>query len=279
MSEINKKTNNIYKFLLNSYYFNHLLNQTNIKVEYLINMFKLSNTDYYKDDEKIKMKLYELYKISPIYNLKHGTNPNLNFFLKSLYINEITQKYISVFKNNNYIINCPFEIIEKVYKNINNEFVEYLNQNYLNNISDIQNIHYFILSFNNNLKSNNKFNQLKKLISKLKINNKIFVLTSIYYETNDYLKVEYNNIYDKTDKEYEIRQTKFYLNDVLLSSDEILNNYEEHNGDIEYIKENNYFHRFKYCIYEEYNDKFIPIFEYKDIDLKYSWIGKDLKLD
>ena len=57
--------NSFYKFLLNSYYFNNLLNQTKIKTEFLIIMFKSINPDFYKDSNKIKEILYDLYKITP----------------------------------------------------------------------------------------------------------------------------------------------------------------------------------------------------------------------
>lgn len=264
--------NNFYKFLLNSYYFNDLLNQTKIKIDFLINMYKSINPEFYKDDNKTKEILFDLYKITPFYDIKHSDNPNILKFFKSLYSNGITKNYITVFNNlenkekdNIFILVCPFEFIDKVYKNQKNEFIEFLYHYCLNPVK----FHYFILKFDNYPKSQNKFNNLKKLISKLKIKDKYYVLSSVLYESGDCLKIEYHNIYDKTDEEYEIRQSKFYLNNCLLSSNEILDNYESHIGDIEYIKEDNYFHRFKYCIYEEYNDNFIPTDEFKEVDEKY----------
>lgn len=174
------------------------------------------------------------------------------------------------------IINYPFHYIDIKIKCVDKKYLIYSLSEYFDSIynKEKKNFDYFILKFDNTRESQFKQNPLKILKSKIKYNGKVFLLTSVLYKSGDNLKIKYRNIWDLTDEEYEIRQEYFILNGKILSSKDVLDTYEKHNGDDEYIRENDYNNRIAYCLYEKYDEKtdqdFIKKEEIPEVDKKYS---------
>lgn len=179
------------------------------------------------------------------------------------------------FTKNFNIIYYPFHYTDIKIKCVDQEINIYTLSSYFDSIykNEKKDFNYFILKFDNSIESPFKKNPLKILKSKIKYNDSIYLLTSILYSTGDNLKIQYKNIWDLTDGEYEIRQEYFFLNGKPLLSKNILDTYEKHNGDDEYIRENDYDNRIVYCLYEKYNEKtdndFVEKLEYPDVDKKY----------
>lgn len=186
---------------------------------------------------------------------------------------------ISGFMKNLLIIDYPFHYTDIKIKYMDKEIFLYSLDEHITSLFKNKKklIDYFILKFDNKRESKFKENPLKILKSKIKYNGSIFMLTSVLYSNGDILKIQYKNIYDLTDDENEIRQEYFYLNNKIIKSKDILDNYEKHNGDDEYIRENDYNNRIIFCLYEKYdqNDKrynFIEHNDYPEIDIKYKRI-------
>lgn len=229
-----------YNFLLNSYYFNKS------KLDNLIIDYINKNVD----------------KKQPLNNLK-------NIIIGIMNNNEY-KNILNVFK-------YPFDFTDIYTIKLNKKIKTFSLEDFINTQSNF-NLDYFILHFNNTRQSINKENPLKILKSKSKINNKIYILSSVLYENNDFLKIQYKNIWDLTDNEYEIKQEYFILNNKRLQTEYIVGKFETHDGDDEYLKEDNYNHRIKYCLYEKYDQKtdygFIKTKKYPEIDKKYEYIHK-----
>lgn len=229
-----------YNFLISSNYFN------NKRLNLIIFNYINENIDKTLDNKKIKEKVEEIINNDEYVN-------SLNIFIYPYFF--IDLKTIKSGK------------IYKTYK-----LEDFIN----NNKKDNKSLDYFILKFNNKKLSDYKENKLKILKSKVKINNTIYILSSALYENGDILKIQYKNIYDLTDEEYEIRQEYFILNNIKLSAKEIKDKYETHNGDDEYLKEDGYSHKILYCLYEKYEQNtefdFIETFDYSEVDEKYEYI-------
>lgn len=231
-----------YNFLLSSNYFN------NERINEIIFKYINENIDKTLDNEKLKEKAEEMIN-------------------KDEYINSL-----NIFNYPYYYIDIKTIKSSETYKTYNIE--EFIN----NNKKDIKGLDYFILKFNNKKLSEYKENKLKILKSKVKINNSVYILSSALYENGDILKIQYKNIYDLTDEEYEIRQEYFILNNHKIPTVEIIDKYETHNGDDEYLKEDSYSHKILYCLYEKYEQNtdfdFIETFDYSEVDEKYEYIQK-----
>ena len=205
-------------------------------------------------------------------------------FNSSFYNFLLNSYYFSKNKLDNMIINYINKNIDKKQQidKLKDIIIDIINNNVyksvLNVFDYIYDLDYFILQFNNNKKSLHKENPLKILKSKIKINGNIYILSSVLYENNDLLKMQYKNIWDLKDNEYEIRQEYFILNNKRLQTNCIIDKFETHNGDDEYLKEDNYKHRIKFCLYEKYNQEtdsnFIKTKRYSEIDKKYEYIHK-----
>lgn len=234
--------NYFYSFLLNSYYFNKK------RLDNLIINYVSKNID----------------KTQPIDNLKDDIFDLIN--------NNKYKEVLNIFNYPFYYTDINTIKLDKKIKTFSLE--QFINQQIIKD----NNLDYFILLFDNTKKSKTKENPLKILKSKSKINDNIYILSSVLYENNDLLKIQYKNIWDLTDNEYEIRQEYFILNNKPLLPKCVIDNYEKHNGDDEYIKEDSYNHRIKYCLYEKYKQNidtsFIPTLEYPNVDKKYNYIHK-----
>ena len=229
-----------YNFLLNSYYF------SKNKLDNLIIDFINKNVDKKQQIDKLKNVIIDI------------MNNN---------------DYKSVLNEFNY----PYDFTDINTIKLDKKIKTFSLEDFINNQTSIE-LNYFILHFNNTKQSLHKENPLKILKSKIKINGKIYILSSVLYVNNDLLKIQYKNIWDLTDNEYEIRQEYFILNNKRLQTKHVIDKFETHNGDDEYLKEDNYKHRIKYCLYEKYNQKtdndFIKTKEYPEIDKKYEYIHK-----
>lgn len=201
---------------------------------------------------------------------------------KKQQIDKLKDIIIDIINNNVYksvlnVFNYPYDFTDINTIKLDKKIKTFSLEDFINNQTSIE-LDYFILQFNNNKRSLHKENPLKILKSKIKINGKIYILSSVLYENNDLLKIQYKNIWDLTDNEYEIRQEYFILNNKRLQTKYIIDKFETHNGDDEYLKEDNYKHRIKFCLYEKYNQEtdsnFIKTKRYSEIDKKYEYIHK-----
>lgn len=201
---------------------------------------------------------------------------------KKQQIDKLKDIIIDIINNNVYksvlnVFNYPYDFTDINTIKLDKKIKTFSLEDFINNQTSIE-LDYFILQFNNIKKSLHKENPLKILKSKIKINGKIYILSSVLYENNDLLKIQYKNIWDLTDNEYEIRQEYFILNNKRLQTKYIIDKFETHNGDDEYLKEDNYKHRIKFCLYEKYNQEtdsnFIKTKRYSEIDKKYEYIHK-----
>ncbi len=201
---------------------------------------------------------------------------------KKQQVDKLKDIIIGIMNNNDYksvlnVFNYPYDFTDINTIKLDKKIKTFSLEDFINNQTSIE-LDYFILQFNNNKKSLHKENPLKILKSKIKINGKIYILSSVLYENNDLLKIQYKNIWDLTDNEYEIRQEYFILNNKRLQTKYIIDKFETHNGDDEYLKEDNYKHRIKFCLYEKYNQEtdsnFIKTKRYSEIDKKYEYIHK-----
>ena len=201
---------------------------------------------------------------------------------KKQQIDKLKDIIIDIINNNVYksvlnVFNYPYDFTDINTIKLDKKIKTFSLEDFINNQTSIE-LDYFILQFNNIKKSLHKENPLKILKSKIKINGKIYILSSVLYENNDLLKIQYKNIWDLTDNEYEIRQEYFILNNKRLQTKCIIDKFETHNGDDEYLKEDNYKHRIKFCLYEKYNQEtdsnFIKTKRYSEIDKKYEYIHK-----
>ena len=201
---------------------------------------------------------------------------------KKQQIDKLKNVIIDIMNNNDYksvsnVLNYPYDFTDINTIKLDKKIKTFSLEDFINNQTSIE-LDYFILQFNNNKKSLHKENPLKILKSKIKINGKIYILSSVLYENNDLLKMQYKNIWDLTDNEYEIRQEYFILNNKRLQTKHVIDKFETHNGDDEYLKEDNYKHRIKFCLYEKYNQEtdsnFIKTKRYSEIDKKYEYIHK-----
>ena len=201
---------------------------------------------------------------------------------KKQQVDKLKDIIIDIINNNDYknvlnVFNYPYDFTDINTIKLDKKIKTFSLEDFINNQTSIE-LDYFILQFNNIKKSLHKENPLKILKSKIKINGKIYILSSVLYENNDLLKIQYKNIWDLTDNEYEIRQEYFILNNKRLQTKYIIDKFETHNGDDEYLKEDNYKHRIKFCLYEKYNQEtdsnFIKTKRYSEIDKKYEYIHK-----
>ena len=201
---------------------------------------------------------------------------------KKQQVDKLKDIIIGIMNNNDYksvlnVFNYPYDFTDINTIKLDKKIKTFSLEDFINNQTSNE-LDYFILQFNNNKKSLHKENPLKILKSKIKINGKIYILSSVLYENNDLLKIQYKNIWDLTDNEYEIRQEYFILNNKRLQTKYIIDKFETHNGDDEYLKEDNYKHRIKFCLYEKYNQEtdsnFIKTKRYSEIDKKYDYIHK-----
>ena len=201
---------------------------------------------------------------------------------KKQQIDKLKDIIIGIMNNNDYksvlnVFNYPYDFTDINTIKLDKKIKTFSLEDFINNQTSIE-LDYFILQFNNNKRSLHKENPLKILKSKIKINGKIYILSSVLYENNDLLKIQYKNIWDLTDNEYEIKQEYFILNNKRLQTKHVIDKFETHNGDDEYLKEDNYKHRIKFCLYEKYNQEtdsnFIKTKRYSEIDKKYEYIHK-----
>ena len=200
------------------------------------------------------------------------------------------EKIIEDFINSEYflknfnIIYYPHYFIDIKRKCVTEEFIIYSLSDYFDSVfKEKKNFDYFILRFDNTQGYYQfKKNPLKLLKCKIRYNGSIYLLTSILYSSGDNLKIQYKNIWDLTDGEYEIRQEYFFLNGKPLLSKDILDTYEKHNGDDEYFRENDYDNRVAFCLYEKYNEDtdkdFVEKLDYPEVDEKYYWIHNKFRM-